>query len=64
MTTFKSKMIALEPKQKRKANIAMMQKKVFTNPLIGAAMAEDQFRDQGGKMHRVRDEKLWARTRY
>ena len=64
MTTFKSKMIAMEPASKRKATIANQQKKVFTNPLIGAAMAEDQYRDQGGKMHRVRDEKFYARTRY
>lgn len=64
MTTFKTKMIVMEPQQKRKWNVAQQQEKVFTNPLVGAAMAEDQFRDQGGKMHRVRHEKLWARTRY
>jgi hypothetical protein len=64
MTTFKTKSIVMEPQQKRKYGVAQKMAQAFSNPDIGRAMADDQFRDQGGKMHRVRNEKLWARTRF
>lgn len=54
----------MEPQQKRKYGIAQKMAQAFSNPDVGRAMADDQFRDQGGKMHRVRTEKLWARTRF
>ena len=60
----KSKMIKLRPNSLRKAHIAEKMAVPFTNPLMGQALAEDQFRDNGGKMVRVKKQKLWFRTRY
>lgn len=64
MTTFKTKMIMMKPSPTRKAKIAAKEGETFSNPLVGAAMANDQFRDQGGKLIRVKHEKLWARTKF
>jgi hypothetical protein len=60
----KSKMIAMKPNSLRKAKIAGKMAVPFTNPLVGKALAEDQFRDQGGKMVRVKKQKNWFRTRF
>lgn len=64
MTTFKTKSIVMKPKPVRKMKIAQMEGKAFSNPLVGEAMAQDQFRDQGGKMVRVKHLKSWGRTRF
>lgn len=64
MPQMKTKMIKLRPNSMRKRHIADKTAIPFTNPLMGQAMAEDQFRDMGGKNVRIKHLKNWFRTRF
>lgn len=60
----KSKMIKLRPSSMRKRNIADKEGAAFANPLMGKAMADEAFKDMGGKNVRIKKQKNWFRTRF